>query len=102
MFKVSGQWISPAEVEQAVGTGAGLQDCALVGLPDADGLPVPVLFAVLGAGSDRTAAEAAVREAAAGLPGYKRPKTVRFVAEIPRTATGKVRRFRLRENIRTE
>ncbi|MBT5414626.1 MAG: AMP-binding protein [Rhodospirillaceae bacterium] len=102
MFKVSGQWVSPAEIEQAVGTGAGLQDCALVGLPDADGLPVSVLFAVLGAGSDRTAAEAAVRKAAAGLPGYKRPTSIRFVAEIPRTATGKIRRFRLRESIRTE
>jgi acyl-coenzyme A synthetase/AMP-(fatty) acid ligase len=58
---------------------------------------VPVLFAVLTADADSSVVEAAVPAAARALPGYKRPREIRFVAEIPRTATGKVRRFLLRQ-----
>lgn len=96
MFKVSGQWVGPGEIERVAGSVPGLADCALVGLPDADGMPVPVLFAAPEAGVDRGAVEAAVHAAARELPGYKRPREIRFVAEIPRTATGKIRRFLLR------
>ncbi|MDA0704596.1 MAG: AMP-binding protein [Proteobacteria bacterium] len=96
MFKVSGQWVSPGEIEQMMASCAGLADCALVGLPDGDGMPVPVLFAVLTADADRSVVESAVLAAARALPGFKRPREIRFVAEIPRTATGKVRRFLLR------
>lgn len=97
MFKVSGQWVSPGEIEQAMAPCAGLEDCALVGLPDGDGMPVPVLFVTLAAEADSGAVEAAVHAAARGLPGYKRPREIRFVSEIPRTATGKIRRFLLRQ-----
>jgi acyl-coenzyme A synthetase/AMP-(fatty) acid ligase len=97
MFKVSGQWVSPGEIEQVMAPCAGLEDCALVGLPDGDGMPVPVLFATLAAAADSSAVEAAIHAAARALPGYKRPREIHFVSEIPRTATGKIRRFLLRQ-----
>jgi benzoate-CoA ligase len=99
MITVSGQWVSPAEVEEAALAVPGVADVAAVGQANADGLVRLVLYAVAEPGHNETALEARVVEALkAKLAIYKCPRGVRFLETIPRTATGKVQRFKLREN----
>ncbi|MGH7311993.1 MAG: AMP-binding enzyme, partial [Candidatus Rokuibacteriota bacterium] len=98
MLKVGGQWVSPAEVEAALVAHPAVVEAGVVGRPDEDGLVKPEAFVVLKdalAPSAELAAEltAFVRER---LAGYKSPRWVWFVAELPKTATGKIQRFRLR------
>ncbi|MGE5506408.1 MAG: AMP-binding protein [Actinomycetota bacterium] len=98
MIKVSGQWVSPAEVEEAALAVPGVSDAAAVGQANADGLIRLVLFAVAAPGESEPALEARVVESLRSkLAIYKCPRTVRFLDAIPRTATGKVQRFKLRE-----
>jgi benzoate-CoA ligase family protein len=99
MMKVSGMWVSPGEVENALLGHAAVAECAVVGNADAVGLVRPVAYIVL---------RQSVRNTAGGLdseingwlrtrlPGFKCPQEYRFVKELPRTATGKVQRFLLR------
>jgi benzoate-CoA ligase len=99
MLKVSGMWVSPAEVEACLLEHPAVVEAGVVGRPTADGLVRPHAFVVLTAGRSPSPAleaelRAFVRDRAAG---YKVPAAVDFVAEIPRTATGKIQRFRLRE-----
>jgi benzoate-CoA ligase len=99
MLKVGGQWVSPVEVENTVLLHPEVQECGVVGYQDADGLIKPMAFVVLRAGLDRTAARASeldqfVRQQ---LAEYKRPRRFAFVDELPKTATGKIQRFKLRE-----
>lgn len=99
MLKVGGQWVSPVEVENAVLCHAAVQECGVVGYEDGDGLVKPVAFVVLRAGEDATPARAAelqqfVRDR---LAEFKRPRRVWFLPELPKTATGKIQRFKLRE-----
>jgi benzoate-CoA ligase family protein len=101
MMKVSGMWVSPGEVENALLGHAAIADCAVVGNADAVGLVRPVAYIVL---------RSSVRNTAGGLdseiygwlrtrlPGFKCPQEYRFVKELPRTATGKLQRFLLRGN----
>jgi benzoate-CoA ligase len=98
MLKISGQWVSPAEIEEVVLAETPCADAAVVGVPDPDGLPRTALFAVPPSGGfDGAALEAEIRRVVSErLSPYKCPKWVRFVNEIPRTATGKVQRFKLR------
>jgi benzoate-CoA ligase family protein len=98
MLKVGGQWVSPIEVEHALVAHDAVQDCGVVGREDRDTLVKPMAFVVLRAGVEGTPALATelqqfVREK---LADYKRPRWVEFVGELPRTATGKLQRFRLR------
>jgi 3-hydroxybenzoate/4-hydroxybenzoate---CoA ligase len=98
MLKIAGQWVSPAEIENCV-TGAKLcGEAALVAAPDGDGLDRPILF-VAAVGTEREADIAdTVRETVAReLSPNKCPAEVRLIGALPRTATGKVQRFRLRE-----
>ncbi|HWA39891.1 MAG TPA: AMP-binding protein [Burkholderiales bacterium] len=96
LMKIAGQWVHPAEVEAAVASLAEVAEAVCVAVPDADGLERLALFLTA-----RESAEDAVRAAEsacdAALPRHRRPKWIRAVAELPRTATGKVQRFRLRE-----
>ena len=99
MLKVGGQWVSPIEVENALLAHADVQECGVVGREDRDGLIKPMAFVVLRAAVERrpshaTELEAFVRET---LAAYKRPRWVEFVSELPKTATGKIQRFKLRE-----
>jgi acyl-coenzyme A synthetase/AMP-(fatty) acid ligase len=98
MLKVGGQWVSPAEVEARLVEHPAVAEAAVVGRPDADGLVRPHAFAVLAAG--RSPAPALLDDVrafvAAALPAFKVPRTIEVVAELPKTATGKVQRFRLR------
>ena len=101
MLKIAGQYVQPGEIEQAVSGEPLIAEAACVPVVDADGFDRLALF--VAAGDDPLAAiEAAQRACEAKLPRFKRPKWVRSVPEIPRTATGKVQRFRLRELIARE
>jgi benzoate-CoA ligase len=99
MLKVGGMWVAPAEVEAALGEHPSIAEVAVVGRGDADGLTKPHAFCVLRegtTGSDALAAE--LREGVRKrLGGYKSPRWVDFVPELPKTATGKIQRFALRQ-----
>ncbi|MBI3445217.1 MAG: AMP-binding protein [Magnetospirillum sp.] len=98
MIKVSGQWVSPSEVEEAALMVPGIADAVAVGIPNEDGLVRLVLYAVPEIGEHEPLLEARVVETLrAKLAIYKCPRTVRFLETIPRTATGKVQRFKLRQ-----
>ena len=98
-FKVAGQWVAPAEVESVLLRHPGVLDGGVVGAPEAGGLIKPFAFVVPRdpAGSPE-ALEADVRGyLEAALAPHQRPRAIRVVSELPRTATGKLQRFRLRE-----
>jgi len=98
MFRVSGEWVSPIEVESALIEHDAVLEAAVVARPDVDGLPVACAFVTLkrpDRASEALAGELTgfVRER---LAGYKRPRRIEFLDELPKTATGKVQRYKLR------
>jgi benzoate-CoA ligase len=99
MLKISGQWVSPAEIEEHVLRQEGVYDAAVVGVPNSDGLIRLSLFVVpADPGADRPALAEGIQEALkASLSIYKCPRRVFFLDDLPRTATGKVQRFHLRQ-----
>ena len=101
MVKIAGQYVQPGEVEEALAGEPLIGEAACVPVVDADGFDRLALF-VAPRGEPAAAIAAAERACEAKLPRFKRPKWVRSVAEIPRTATGKVQRFRLREILQRE
>lgn len=96
MFKVSGEWVSPAEVEAALIECAGVLEAAVVPYTDGDGLLKGAAFIVCAPDASPTEVDLAshCRER---LAGYKRPKRFKFVDALPKTATGKIKRHLLRE-----
>jgi benzoate-CoA ligase len=94
-FKVAGQWVAPAQVEAALLRHPDVTDAAVVGLAEPGGLIKACAFVVArsGAGAGLDAALHALAEAA--LPPHQRPRRILMVSELPRTATGKLQRFRL-------
>ncbi|MGE0097115.1 MAG: benzoate-CoA ligase family protein [Hydrogenophaga sp.] len=96
MLKVSGIYVSPFEVEATLVQHPAVLEAAVIGKQDADGLTKTKAFVVLKAGSQATEAElqAFVKEK---LAPYKYPRFIEFLPELPKTATGKIQRFRLRE-----
>ena len=99
LLKVAGQWVRPGDLEEAVLGLPGIAEAACVPVPDADGFERLALF-VAARGPDAHAAVAAAAAACeARLPRHQRPKWILPVAQLPRTATGKVQRFKLRELI---
>ncbi|HXR65406.1 MAG TPA: benzoate-CoA ligase family protein [Ktedonobacteraceae bacterium] len=98
MLKVSGQWVSPIEVEAALIAHSAVLECAVVGALDKDDLLKPKAYVVLNQGY--TAADTLADELKlfikARLAPFKYPRWVEFVAELPKTATGKIQRFKLR------
>ncbi len=101
MLKVSGQWVSPVEVEAALIAYPAVLEAAVVGAEDDDGLVKPYAFVVLQA--DQPASEA-MREmlkqhVKSTLQPHKYPRWISFVPELPKTATGKIQRYRLREQL---
>jgi benzoate-CoA ligase len=99
MLKVGGLWVSPIEVENALAGHPAVQECGVVGREDHDTLVKPMAFVVLRAGHDATAplADELQQFVRSQLAEYKRPRWVAFVAELPKTPTGKIQRYRLRE-----
>jgi benzoate-CoA ligase len=96
MLKVSGIWLSPFEVEATLMLHPSVLEAAVIGAPDADGLIKSKAFVVLkeGASADEAELQRFVKDR---LAPYKYPRSITFVAELPKTATGKIQRFRLRE-----
>ncbi len=100
MIKVGGIWVSPVEVEGVLIQHPAVLESAVVGQEDAQGLIKTKAFVVL-KGSPPADPEALALELQAlakeHLAPYKYPRSVEFVAELPKTATGKIQRFKLRE-----
>jgi benzoate-CoA ligase len=98
MLKVGGLWVSPIEVENALVGHDAVQECAVVACCDADGLTKPLAFVVLRDGLAGSPAVAADLRAfvQSRLAHYKRPRWVEFRDALPKTATGKIQRFKLR------
>jgi benzoate-CoA ligase len=98
LFKVSGQWVSPPEVENVLLGHPAVAECAVVGALDAQGLirAKAVVAARPGQSSDGGLEQALIAHCAARLPAFKAPRWVEFRDELPKTATGKIRRFLLR------
>jgi benzoate-CoA ligase len=98
MLKVSGQYVSPIEVESALIAHPAVLECAVVGRPDSEGLTKTVAYVVLRAGQVPT--EALCTELKAFVKGrlapHKYPRDILFVEDLPKTATGKIQRFKLR------
>jgi benzoate-CoA ligase len=96
MLKVSGIYVSPFEVEATLVQHPAVLEAAVIGKPDDDGLTKTKAFVVLKAGQSATEADlqAFVKEK---LAPYKYPRFIEFLPELPKTATGKIQRFRLRE-----
>ena len=99
MLKVGGQWVSPVEVENALLMHPDVLECGVVGHEDKDQLVKPLAFVVLRAGVDATPERGVELEqfVRTQLAEFKRPRWVSFVAALPKTATGKIQRFKLRE-----
>jgi 4-hydroxybenzoate-CoA ligase/benzoate-CoA ligase len=98
MLKVGGIWVSPFEVESALSAHEAVLEAAVVGHADEEGLTKPRAFVVL---KDRSAASDALAEELKAfvkgrLAPYKYPRWLVFVDELPKTATGKIQRYRLR------
>ncbi|MGH7356939.1 MAG: benzoate-CoA ligase family protein [Candidatus Rokuibacteriota bacterium] len=100
MLKVAGQWVAPAEVEALLCEHSGVLEAGVVGIEDAHGLVRPRAFVVLKDGWKPTEdVRRAIRDVVARrAPAYKVPAELEFVADLPKTATGKVQRFRLRQS----
>jgi benzoate-CoA ligase family protein len=98
MMKVGGLWVSPAEVEAALMEHPAMLEAAVVGRADAGGLLHPQAFCVVKTDVATGAPlEAELREWVRGrLARHKVPRWIEFVADLPKTATGKVQRFALR------
>jgi benzoate-CoA ligase len=103
MLRVSGIWISPSEIEDALAGEAAVAESAAVLGESEIGLAEIVLYIVPAAGADGRAVTAAARERLAqALPRYKQPRRFEVVADLPRTATGKIQRHKLRELLRSD
>jgi acyl-coenzyme A synthetase/AMP-(fatty) acid ligase len=101
-FKSSGQWVSPVEVESVLLRHPNVARVAVVEDFDDKGLPCACAFVVSeDVESDPAAVENELRDYVAGsLPRFKQPKRYIFVDELPYTATGKIQRFKLRNQLR--
>jgi benzoate-CoA ligase family protein len=99
MLKVGGIWCSPIEIESTLVSHPQVLEVAVVGSPDGSGLVKPEAYVVLkngAAGSDALASEL-MQHCKSRLAPYKFPRLIHFVLELPKTATGKIQRFRLRQ-----
>ena len=96
MLKVSGIYVSPVEVEATLVQHPAVLEAAVIGVTDANGLVRTKAFVVLkdGAMVGDDELKAFVKDR---IAPYKYPRQIEFIAELPKTATGKIQRFRLRE-----
>ena len=96
MLKVSGIYVSPFEVEATLVRHPAVLEAAVIGKTDSDGLTKTKAFIVVKPGQALSEDEVKVfcKE---HLAPYKYPRFIEFVGELPKTATGKIQRFKLRE-----
>jgi 4-hydroxybenzoate-CoA ligase len=98
MFKVSGIWVSPFEVESALITHPAVLEAAVVPEADPEGLLKPKAFVVLRSGAETEGLKEALKEYVKQKIGvWKYPRWIDVVESLPKTATGKIQRFKLRE-----
>src|SRR6202011_5257732 len=98
MFKVSGIWVSPFEVESALITHEAVLEAAVVPEADPEGLLKPKAFVVLRPGSNAAGLQELLKEHVKQKIGpWKYPRWIDVVDSLPKTATGKIQRFKLRE-----
>jgi len=100
MIKVGGMWCSPIEIESQLVAHPLVLEAAVAGIPDANGLVKPEAWVVLrssAAPSEDLAAEL-MAHCKSRLAPYKFPRTVHFASELPKTATGKIKRYLLRSD----
>ena len=100
VFKVAGQWVTPADVERVLLAHPAVAEAAVVGAAESGGLVKPFAFVVArnDARGERLADELTAL-AAERLPPHQRPRRIALVDELPRTATGKLQRFVLRDRV---
>lgn len=97
MFKVSGIWVSPFEVEQSIVSHPDILEAAVVSARDEDDLEKPKAFVVLKPGASGAGiAEELKEHVKSRIGNWKYPRWVEIVDDLPKTATGKVQRFKLR------
>jgi acyl-coenzyme A synthetase/AMP-(fatty) acid ligase len=95
MLRVGGEWVSPAEVEAVLIEHPGVLEAAVVGERDDQGTVRPVAHVTPVAGA-RPSGDELAAWCRARLAGYKRPRRFELVDELPKTATGKIQRYKLR------
>ncbi len=95
MLRVGGEWVSPAEVEAVLISHPGVLEVAVVGERDGQGILRAVAYVVAAPGATLDPGELDVL-CKSGLVGYKRPRRFEFLDELPKTATGKIQRYKLR------
>ena len=99
MLKVGGIWVSPVEVESALLEHDEVLECAVIGQEDDRGLVKPKAWVVLKEGwaeQHKRMEDQLLAHCVATMAAYKRPRWVEIVPELPKTATGKIQRYRLR------
>jgi benzoate-CoA ligase family protein len=99
LFKVNGRWLSPAEVESALIAHPAIREAAVIARDDENNLTKPAAYVVVNQSYPPN--DELVRElqdwVAQRIGAYKRPRWIKFVSDLPKTATGKLQRFKLRE-----
>ncbi len=96
MFKVSGIWVSPFEIEQTLIEHPSILEAAVVGRADDKDLIKPAAYIVLKRGADEVDVESLKEFVKAKIGMWKYPRWVEIVEDLPKTATGKIQRFKLR------
>jgi len=98
MFKVSGIWVSPFEVESALISHPAILEAAVIPHADADGLLKPKAYVVLKDASQDGDLAGLLREhVKTSIGAWKYPRWIEVMEQLPKTATGKIQRFKLRE-----
>jgi len=98
MFKVSGIWVSPFEVEQAIASHTAVLECAVVAARDVDGLEKPKAFVVMQEDRSDDLEDMLKDHVKDRIGKWKYPRWIECVGSLPKTATGKIQRFKLRED----
>jgi benzoate-CoA ligase family protein len=102
IFKAGGIWLSPLEVEGALLEHPAVNQCAVISAPDSAGLEKPMAYVVLNEGytASKELEQELQKYVRDKIAHYKCPRWVHFTDELPRTASGKVQRYRLRKLVR--
>ena len=100
-FKVAGMWVSPSDVEAVLQSHPGVTEIGIVGAEESGGLVKPFAFVVPKDSAIAPESLAASLEefSAKQLASHQRPRKIFVLSELPRTATGKLQRFKLREKV---
>ena len=99
MMKVKGMWVSPVEIESALLEHPLVQEAAVVGYDDSNHLLKPAAYVVLknGRNGDTELSEELKKLVASRLAPHKCPQRIEFISQLPKTATGKIQRYKLRQ-----